>query len=119
MIFVRQTRLLDVSGFLRGNLKQMTIERYKVTPIIKGFTQNMGLTSLTPILMLLRFQLYVHCLLYMDQPSGFVVPGQKNKVCGLKKSLYDLKQELKQWYDKFHKIILSFRFKVNGSDACV
>ena len=29
--------------------------------------------------------------IYMDQPEGFVVPGQESKVCKLTKSLYDLK----------------------------
>jgi hypothetical protein len=30
--------------------------------------------------------------IYMQQPNGFVVKGQENKVCKLLKSLYDLKQ---------------------------
>jgi len=30
--------------------------------------------------------------IYMEQPDGFVVPGEENKVCRLIKSLYDLKQ---------------------------
>ena len=34
---------------------------------------------------------------YMTQPEGFVVPRQEDKVCKLRKSLYGLKQELKQW----------------------
>lgn len=40
-------------------------------------------------------------------------------MCRLKKSLYGLKQAPKQWYEKFHKTIISFGFAVNGSDACV
>lgn len=57
--------------------------------------------------------------IYMVQPPGFVVPGQEEKVCKLKKSLYGLKQAPKQWYEKFHKTILSFGFVVNRADACV
>ena len=30
--------------------------------------------------------------LYMIQPEGFIVQGQENLVCKLRKSLYDLKQ---------------------------
>ena len=29
--------------------------------------------------------------IYMDQPKGFEVQGQENKVCKLRKSLYGLK----------------------------
>ena len=34
--------------------------------------------------------------IYMEQLDGFVVPGQKKNVCKLIKSLYGLKQALKQ-----------------------
>ena len=34
--------------------------------------------------------------IYMLQPEGCIVPGQKNKVCKLKRSLYGLKQAPKQ-----------------------
>ena len=34
--------------------------------------------------------------IYMDQPEGFVEPGQESKVCKLTKSLYGLKQAPKQ-----------------------
>jgi len=30
--------------------------------------------------------------IYMEQPKGFTVKAQENKVCKLLKSLYDLKQ---------------------------
>ena len=33
---------------------------------------------------------------YMEQPRGFVLPGNEHKVCKLTKSLYGLKQAPKQ-----------------------
>jgi len=33
----------------------------------------------------------------MEQPEGFCINGQEKKVSKLVKSLYDLKQALKQW----------------------
>lgn len=45
--------------------------------------------------------------------------GQENKVCKLIRSLYNLKQYVKSWYEKFHKTILSFGFIVNRSDSIV
>ncbi|RVW23003.1 Retrovirus-related Pol polyprotein from transposon TNT 1-94 [Vitis vinifera] len=37
----------------------------------------------------------------MIQPEGFIVQGQENLVCKLRKSLYGLKQAPRQWYKKF------------------
>ncbi|GKD34270.1 retrovirus-related pol polyprotein from transposon TNT 1-94 [Tanacetum coccineum] len=55
---------------------------------------------------------------YMKQPEGFVLHGHENKVCKLKKSLYELKQAPKQWHDKFDKSIISNGFTHNTSDRC-
>ena len=57
--------------------------------------------------------------IYMEQPEGFVLPGNENKVCKLVKSLYGLKQAPKQWHDKFDSIILSDGFKHNSADKCI
>ncbi|KAL0322288.1 UNVERIFIED_CONTAM: Retrovirus-related Pol polyprotein from transposon TNT 1-94 [Sesamum calycinum] len=57
--------------------------------------------------------------IYMEQPEGFVVPGQEKKVCRLVKSLYGLKQAPKQWHEKFDRTMLSNGFKINECDKCV
>jgi hypothetical protein len=57
--------------------------------------------------------------IYMQQPEGFVVKGQENKVCRLIKSLYGLKQVPKQWHEKFDTTLTSAGFCVNESDKCV
>ena len=57
--------------------------------------------------------------IYMDQPEGFVVPGQEHKVCKLERTLYGLKQAPKQWHDKFDSLIISHGFRINESDKCV
>ena len=55
----------------------------------------------------------------MDQPDGFVANGQEEKMCKLLKSLYDLKQAPKYWYEKFDRTLTSTGFGVNEADKCV
>ncbi|RVW59372.1 Retrovirus-related Pol polyprotein from transposon TNT 1-94 [Vitis vinifera] len=49
--------------------------------------------------------------LYMIQPKGFIVQGQENLVCKLRKSLYSLKQAPRQWYKKFDSFMHRIGFK--------
>jgi hypothetical protein len=57
--------------------------------------------------------------IYMQQPDGFVAPGQENKVCRLRKSLYGLKQALKQCHKKFDRTVTLAGFVANEADTCV
>ncbi|GJR67136.1 zinc finger, CCHC-type containing protein [Tanacetum coccineum] len=56
---------------------------------------------------------------YMNQPQGFIMPGNENKVCKLIKSLYGLKRAPKQWHQKFDKVVLSNGYLLNQADKCV
>ena len=122
-----------------------TIDKYKARLVVKGFRQK-GLdyfdtyspvTRITFIRLLIAlaavYDLQIHQMdvkttflngeleeeIYMEQPEGFIVPGQENKVCRLVKSLYGLKQAPKQWHAKFDKVMLSNGFKINECDKCV
>ena len=55
----------------------------------------------------------------MEQPKGFVVNGQKKKVCKLVKSLSFLKQTPTQWHKKVDKVMLSNEFKINEVNKCI
>ncbi|GKD60937.1 retrovirus-related pol polyprotein from transposon TNT 1-94, partial [Tanacetum coccineum] len=123
-----------------------TIDKYKARLVIKGFRQCEGLdyfdtyspvTRITSIRMILAIaalrNLEVHQMnmktaflnrdlkeeIYMNQPEGFIAPGQEGKVCRLVKSLYGLKQALKQWHQKFDHAMLESGFKINKCDKCV
>ena len=123
-----------------------TIDKYKARLVVKGFRQKEGLdyfdtyspvTRITSIRLLIAlaavYDLQIHQMdvktaflngeleeeIYMEQPEGFIVPGQENKVCRLVKSLYGLKQAPKQWHAKFDKVMLSNGFKINECDKCV
>ena len=54
--------------------------------------------------------------IYMDQPEGFVELGQESKVCKLTKSLYGLKQALKQWHEKFDSCMIKNDYKSKKCD---
>nr|GEZ14654.1 retrotransposon protein, putative, Ty1-copia subclass [Tanacetum cinerariifolium] len=123
-----------------------TIDKYKARLVIKGFIQREGLdyfdtyspvTRITSIRMILTIaalrNLEVHQMdvktaflnedleeeIYMNQPEGFIAPGQEGKVYRLVKSLYGLKQAPKQWHQKFNHAMLESGFKINECDKCV
>ena len=43
----------------------------------------------------------------------------KKMFCKLKKSIYGLKQASRQWYYKFHQVIISSFFEMNMVDYCI
>ena len=47
----------------------------------------------------------------MIQPEWFIIQGQENLVCKLRKSLYGLKQAPRQWYKKFDSFMHRIVFK--------
>ena len=55
----------------------------------------------------------------MKQPEGFSSREGAHLVCKLKKSIYGLKQASRQWYYKFHGVIISFGFVENPIDQCI
>ncbi|KAE8683204.1 hypothetical protein F3Y22_tig00111213pilonHSYRG00462 [Hibiscus syriacus] len=57
--------------------------------------------------------------IYMWQPEGFTQPGNEHLVCRLKKSLYGLKQSLRQWYKRFDSYMIKIDYNRCEYDCCV
>jgi len=55
--------------------------------------------------------------IYMEQPEGFITPGQESKVCLLKKVIYGLKQASRTWNIQFHGVLIELGFTHTYSDA--
>ncbi|KAJ9543865.1 LOW QUALITY PROTEIN: hypothetical protein OSB04_023572 [Centaurea solstitialis] len=123
-----------------------TISAFKARLVAKGYRQREGIdyfdtyapvariSSIRTLIAISALKgLYIHQMdvktaflngylneeVYMEQPEGFVMLGQENKVCKLVKSLYGLKQAPKQWHERFDTMVTSFGFKHNGADRCI
>ncbi|KAL0287990.1 UNVERIFIED_CONTAM: Copia protein [Sesamum calycinum] len=57
--------------------------------------------------------------IYMDQLEGFTVVGEEQKVCHLKRFIYDLKQASRSWNIHFHEVIRGYDFVKNDFDPWV
>ena len=52
----------------------------------------------------------------MQQPPGFEVEGQCQKVCRLRKAIYDLKQSPRAWFQKLFEVMSRFGFNRSAAD---
>ncbi|RVW83269.1 Retrovirus-related Pol polyprotein from transposon RE1 [Vitis vinifera] len=120
-----------------------SVERFKVRLVARGFTQSYGIdyqetfapvTKLNTIRILLSLAVNQDwCLqqldiknaflngdleeeVYMEIPPGFEGSMAKNQVCKLQKSLYDLKQSPRAWFDRFTKAVLKLGYKQGQAD---
>nr|ABA94411.1 transposon protein, putative, unclassified [Oryza sativa Japonica Group] len=125
----------------RGN-----IEKFKARLVAKGFTQREGIDyneTFSPVsckdsfriimALVAHYDLELHQMdvkttflngdleekVYMAQPKGFVMKGNGNMGCRLKRSIYELKQASRQWYLKFDGTIKKFGFQENVEDNCI
>ncbi|GJY43093.1 zinc finger, CCHC-type containing protein [Tanacetum coccineum] len=132
--------------FKRKLMVDGTIEKFKARLVIHGFRQKSGIDYFDTYALVARIStirlviamssihnLIIHQMdvkiaflngeldekVYMNQPQGFSMLGNENKVCKLIKSLYGLKHAPKQWHQKFDEVVLSNGYLLNQADKCV
>lgn len=121
-----------------------SINKHKARLVVKGYAQIFGIdfsdtfapvARLDTIRMLLAiaaqkgwkiYQLDVKSAflngfleeeIYVEQPEGFAVKGQEDKVYLLKKALYGLKQAPRAWYSRIDDHLLNLGFVKSLSEA--
>jgi hypothetical protein len=120
-------------------------KRYKDRLVVKGFAQKkciyydeiysllVKMTSIRTILSLVAVE-YFHIEqldvkitflhgdleeeIYMQQPQGYEVKGKETLVCRLKKSLYGLKKDPRQWCLNFDRFTTKQGYSRCHSDHC-
>ena len=120
-------------------------KRYKARLVVKGFQQKKGtdyLEILSPVVKMSTIKLVLGMVaaenlhleqldvkttflfgdleedIYMIQPEGFILQGQENLFCKLRKSLYGLKQAPRQWFKKFDSFMHRIGFERCEADHC-
>ena len=123
-----------------------TIDRYKARLVAKGYAQKAGVDygeTFAPVAkfsairallsMAAHYDFEIQQMdvktaflngdldhdIYMTQPEGYVVPGQEQLVCKLRKSLYGLKQAGRAWYEKIDNVLRELGFIPLQSDPCI
>jgi hypothetical protein len=122
------------------------IERFKVRLVTNGFTQREEIDytetfshvskkdSFRIVMALVaHYDLELHQMniktmflngdlkesVYIAQSKGVAIEGKEHMRCRLKKSIYGLKQALRQWYLKFNEVVKKFGFVENQVDNCI
>ena len=122
------------------------VERFKARLVAKGYAQKYGIdydeifspvVRFSSISLLIAFavqhDMLIHQMdvetaflngklgeeIYMQQPEGYVKPGEKYLVCKLEKSLYGLKQSSRCWNKAFRERVEKIGFTQATAEPCV
>lgn len=131
---------------LKPGIPGVEDERYKGRLVAKGYSQTEGIDYneifspvvkhvsirfMLSVVLNLDFELeqmdvktaFLHGTLeeriLMTQPEGFIKPGDENKVCLLRKSLYGIKQSPRRWNQRFDGFMKDQLFERCNRDPCV
>ncbi|RDY11816.1 hypothetical protein CR513_03467, partial [Mucuna pruriens] len=120
-----------------------TLERYKARLVAKEYTQTYGIDyeeTFAPVAKMNTVRVIISLVAlfgwnlqqydvknaflhgdleeeaYMEIPPGFYSHNEKNKICRLKKALYELKQSPRAWFRRFSQVMISLGYKQREGD---
>ena len=122
------------------------VERFNARLVAKGYAQKYGIdydeifspvVRFSSVRLLLAFAVQhdflIHQMdvqtaflngkldeeIYMQQPEGYVKPGEEHLACKLERSLYGLKQSSRCWNKAFKESVEKLGFTQASADPCV
>ncbi|KAL0560279.1 hypothetical protein IC582_000679 [Cucumis melo] len=95
------------------------VQTFKARLVAKGYTQVEGVDYEETFSHTAFLNGNLEETIYMQQPEGFIIPGQEQKICKLNRSIYGLKQASRSWNIRFDTAIKSYGFDQIVDEHCV
>ncbi|KAG8480457.1 hypothetical protein CXB51_024633 [Gossypium anomalum] len=91
--------------FRTKNNADGSLNKHKARLVVKGYSQQQAFLNG-----------FLNEEIFIEQPEGFKVPGEEDKVYKLKKALYGLKQAPRAWYDMIDAYLSKLGFEKSISE---